>query len=458
MKTSVYRRSSSLALSRRDFLALMSVSAAGAMLGGCAVNPVTGRQQLMLLSEGQEIAIDQEHSPHQFSADFGVSRDGALNRYVGSLGAELASHSHRPEMPYSFQVVNANYINAYAFPGGTVGVTRGILLEMGDEAELVALLGHEVGHVNARHAAQRMTKGIFAQLAVVGAGVAVATSEDRQGLAPLVQTLGGLTAGALLAHYSRENEREADALGMEYAAKAGHNPAGMVGLHQMLMAQSQSKPNALELMFSTHPMSNERLATAENMAASRYREEQARPRNRERYQDNLAGLRRLRPAIEAQQVGEREMARERFVQAEPHFKKALELAPDDYPALLLMSRCQYGLGNKEEAARLAEAARQVYPAEPQALQVAGIARLGLGDNRTAHRYFEDYDRLLPGNPNTTFLKGVALENMGQTREASREYLRYLQQVGSGSQAGYAQQRLVEWGVLSPAPAPPQPAR
>ncbi|MFH7319013.1 M48 family metalloprotease [Desulfurivibrio sp. D14AmB] len=454
MNQPVYRRHSTPRLSRRDFLALMSASAAGLVLNGCAVNPVTGRQQLMLLSEEREIAIDREHSPHQFSADFGISRDGALNSYVGSLGAGLALHSHRPGMPYSFQVVNANYINAYAFPGGTVGVTRGILLELEDEAELVALLGHEIGHVNARHAAQRMSKGIFAQLAVVGAGVAVATSEDRQGLAPLVQTLGGLTAGALLAHYSRENEREADDLGMEYAARAGHNPAGMVGLHRMLVEQSRHKPNALQLMFSTHPMSSERLATAEDLVVSRYREEQGRARHRERYQDNLAALRRLRPAIEAQQAGEREMARENFGQAEPHLQRALTLAPDDYPGLLLMSRCQYGLGQKEEAARFAEAARAVYPEEPQALQVAGIARLGLGDSPTAHRYFEAYERLLPGNPNITFLKGVALENMGQNEAASREYLLYLRQVRDGGQSAYAHQRLVEWGVLSPPPAQP----
>ena len=458
MKKSVGRRALSPSLSRRDFLALMSASAVGVSLGGCAVNPVTGRQQLMLLSEGQEVAIDREQSPHQFSADFGITQDSGLNRYVGAMGDELASRSHRPEMPYSFQVVNANYINAYAFPGGSVALTRGIMLELEDEAELAALLGHEIAHVNARHAAQRMTKGIIAQLAVVGAGLAVAGSEDRQGLAPLVQTLGGLASGALLAHYSRENEREADDLGMEYAARAGHNPAGMVGLHRMLTEQAKNKPNALELMFSTHPMSSERLATAENTLAQRYPELRNTPRNRERYQDQIAGLRRLQPAIAAQQAGEKELARERFVQAEPHLQEALKLAPEDYPGLILMSRCQFGLGKKSEAVRYAEAARKVYPREPQALQLAGITRLASGDSQSAHRYFAAYDQLLPGNPNTTFLKGVALENMGQNQAAAREYLQYLQQAGSGGQTGYARQRLTDWGVLQPPPAPPKPAR
>lgn len=447
MKNSSLLRGRSPNLSRRDFLALMSVSAAGVVLGGCAVNPVTGRQQLMLLSEGQEVAIDREHSPHQLSADFGVSQDATLNGYIGSLGAELAGHSHRPGMPYSCQVVNANYVNAYAFPGGTIGVTRGIMLEMEDEATMAALLGHEIGHINARHSAQRMTQGIITQVALAGATAAVASSEDRQGLAPLVQTLGGLGAGALLASYSRDNEREADDLGMEYAERAGQNPAGMVELHQMLVVQSQRKPNALELMFSTHPMSSERLATAEHTMATRYRDRRDRPRNRERYQDNIAGLRRLKPAIEEQQAGEKEMAREKFAAAELHLKKSLTLAPDDYPGLLLMSRCQYGLGKKQDAVRYAEAARKVYPGEPQALQLAGIGRLGLNDHSTALQYFNEYDRRLPGNPNTIFLKGVALESMGRNQDAAREYLRYLQQAGNGGQSPYARQRLTDWGVI-----------
>lgn len=446
MTKPAHRRKTSVSLSRRDFLALMALST-GATLAGCAVNPVTGRQQLMLLSESQEVAIDREQSPHQFSADYGVSQDRGLNDYVDSLGGELAVRSHRPGMPYSCRVVNANYINAYAFPGGSVGVTRGIMLELDDEAELAALLGHEIGHVNARHSAQRLTQGLIAQMAVAGATVAVATSEDRQGLAPLVQTIGGLSAGALLAHYSRQNEREADDLGMEYAARAGQNPAGMVDLHRMLEEQGRRKPNAIELMFATHPMSSERRATAERQLEERYRQQQDRPRHRERYQDNIANLRQLKPAIEEQQAAEKEMAGEKFAAAEPHLRKSLELAPDDYPGLLLMSRCQYGLGKKKEAVRYAERAHEIYPEEPQALQLAGIARLETGDYATAHAYFNDYDQALPGNPNTTFLKGVALENLGQQREAARHYLDYLRQVGDAGQGSYAHQRLVEWGVL-----------
>ncbi|MGD8540943.1 MAG: M48 family metalloprotease, partial [Desulfobacteraceae bacterium] len=134
-------------LSRRRFIRL-SALAAGGLLTGCAVNPVTGRSQLMLVSEDQEIQLDRQNSPYQFSSDYGVVQDAALNRYIHQTGLKLAARTHRPQMPYSFRCVNATYVNAYAFPGGSIAATRGILLKLQNEAELAALLGHELGHVN----------------------------------------------------------------------------------------------------------------------------------------------------------------------------------------------------------------------------------------------------------------------------------------------------------------------
>lgn len=131
-------------------------------------------------------------------------------------------------MPYSFRAVNASYVNAYAFPSGSIAATRGILLKLDDEAELQALLGHEVGHVAARHSAEQQSKVLLAQLAVVGAAAALSKSEYRN-YSGVTEVLGGLGATALLAHYSREAEREGDSLGIAYAAKSGANPARMVG-------------------------------------------------------------------------------------------------------------------------------------------------------------------------------------------------------------------------------------
>ena len=127
-------------ITRRDFLWLSSMATAGLMVG-CATNPVTGKSQFMLVSEDDEIKLDQQNSLIQFSADYGPVQDQKLNDYINRTGKNLAKQTHRPHLPYSFRAVNATYVNAYAFPGGSIAATRGILLALDNEAELAALLG-----------------------------------------------------------------------------------------------------------------------------------------------------------------------------------------------------------------------------------------------------------------------------------------------------------------------------
>jgi predicted Zn-dependent protease len=429
---------------RRDFLWLASVSTAG-MVTGCATNPVTGNRQLMLVSESQEIQMDKENSPHQFSSDLGRTQDTQLNHYLNQVGQDLAASSHRPDMPYSFQAVNATYVNAYAFPGGSIAATRGILLELDNEAELAGLMGHEIGHVNARHTGERMSKGILANLLVTGAAI-YAESQDSD-WTPLIGLGGNIAAGALLAHYSRNDEREADALGMEYMANLGYDPEGMVGLMEVLVGLSEHKPSALETMFSTHPMSDERLATAEETASTKYQSMAGSSLYKERYMDNTARLRRIRDAIESLQDGEEFMTQKQYSKAEGFFQDALRVAPDDYAALVLMSKCQLALNDSREAERYAEKAKSVYPEEAQAHQVSGIAKMGQNRFTAAYEEFDSYDRLLPGNPGVTFLKGYTLEHTGDKEGAAQEYYRYLQSVNQGEQAKFAHDRLVNWGYI-----------
>ena len=157
-------------LTRRDFMKLAALAAVSTA-AGCAANPVTGQSQLMLVGEGEEIQVDKVNSPHQFSADYGVSQDAALNAYVAGVGASLARVTHRAQMPYRFSVVNATYANAYAFPGGSIAITRGILAELDNEAELAGLIGHELGHVNARHTAARLSTSKILGALVGGASL-----------------------------------------------------------------------------------------------------------------------------------------------------------------------------------------------------------------------------------------------------------------------------------------------
>lgn len=411
---------------------------------GCATNPVTGQRQLMLVSEEQEIAIDRERAPYQFSEDYGPLQNQRLNQYINNVGLKLASKSHRPHMPYSFRGVNAVYINAYAFPGGSIAATRGILVELETEAAMAALLGHEIGHVNARHTAEQMSKGLLAQLFVGGASIFA----SAYGYGNLAQQLGMLGAGALLAHYSRDNEREADALGMEYMVRAGYNPKGMVELMELLLRQSRHDMGPAQLLFATHPMSQERYDTAVQRAQTKYADAMASlPLYKERFMDNMAPLRAQKRPIKLFQQAHTKLMHKKPGEAERLFKQGLRLAPNDYAGLLMMAKCQLVQDKIREGYAYAKEANSVYPEEPQSYLVKGVAGLKLKRFDEAYQDLDKYDKLLPGNPNVTFYKGFALEHMGRRDEAARAYYAYLQRVRRGERAKYAYTRLVEWGYL-----------
>ena len=355
-------------LSRREFLA-MTAMAAASVATGCAVNPVTGRSQFMIMDEKEEIAIDKQNAPHQFSADYGNAQDPGLQAYIEEAGKRLVPVTHRTHMPYNFHCVNANYVNAYAFPGGSIACTRGILLEIANESELAALLGHELGHVNARHTAASMSKAQAASIAV--GGLAILTSVAvGSGAGNLAGQLGQLGSGALLASYSRDNERQADHLGMEYMTHAGYGPQGMVGLMDMLNNMNQHQASMTQLLFATHPMSSERYETSVHQAKSDYKKFDGQPLYRQRYMDNTAGLRKIKDAIHKMQDGETAMAKEKYDEAETLFSQALGKAPDDYVGLLLMAKCKLVQGKDAEAERYATGAKKAYPAEAQAYHIS----------------------------------------------------------------------------------------
>jgi predicted Zn-dependent protease len=428
-------------MTRREFLRLSSLTAAG-LAAGCATNPVTGKSQLMLVSEDEEIQIDKQNSPYQFSADYGTVQDKMLNDYIDRTGKKIAAQTHRKHMPYNFHVVNAIYVNAYAFPGGTIACTRGILLSLENEAELSALLGHELGHVNARHTAEQMSKGMLTQ-AVVG-GLAVAAGTQGAVYGNMASQLGQLGAGALLASYSRDNERQADALGMEYMVRAGYSAQGMVGLMDVLRSMGKHQPSTIELMFSTHPMSDERYRTAVETADTKYKSAKEKPLYRERYLDNTARLRSQKEAIDEMQKGQQEMVANNFSAADVHLRKAIKLAPSDYTALVMMSMSQLVQKKWTVGRQYAEMAQKVYPAEPQAYHLSGFAKIQMQDYEGALEEFSIYDQKLPGNPNTVFFKGYAYEGMKKYPQAGREYQRYLQFIQQGDYARHAYQRLREW--------------
>ena len=396
----------------------------------------------MLVSQSQELAFDQQLAPRQFSADFGPVQDASLNAYVTQVGKELGRASHRPTMPYNFRALNAVIANAYTFPAGSIGISRGLLLSMQSESELAGVLGHEVGHVASRHSAQRMSMGYLTQAAVAGVTLYVQHEDERY--TDLAMGLGAVSAGALLARYSRSDEREADALGMEYMVKAGHNPKGMPDLMETLMQQERRTPSMFELLFATHPLTRERLDNVRAQMRSDYASAASLDAQRERYMDRTADLRKQGDAIRQMEKGQMAMAKKKLPQAETHLRTALKQAPDDYAGLILMSRCLAAQQRPKEAEAYARQAKRVAPREPQAQLLAGSLALQQGRPGDAIGPLKAYDRFLPNNPDVVFLLGLSHEQIGQRQPAARAFRRYAQLAPSGRQIPYVSQRLTEW--------------
>src|SRR5437667_3452842 len=226
---------------------------------GCARNPVTGKRQIVLVSESQEIAIGQQSDP-QVREEYGVIENVALQAYVQSLGRKLVAVSHRPNLEWHFTVVDSPVVNAFAIPGGYVYLTRGILAYLGNEAELAGVMGHEIGHVTARHSVRQMTRE---QLAQIGLGVGSVLSPTFGQFGNLAQS----SAGLLFLRFSRDNEREADRLGVEYAARAAYDPREVSNFFEVLGRLSAAGDReTIPGWLSTHPDPPERVQTTRMLA------------------------------------------------------------------------------------------------------------------------------------------------------------------------------------------------
>jgi len=247
----------------------------------CATNPVTGKRGMSLLSEAEELAIGQQ-ADVEIRREMGVYDDEALQKYVSDIGLELARHSHRPNLPWSFTIVDNPAINAFALPGGYIYVTRGILAYLGDESELAGVLGHEIGHVTARHAAQAYTRQ-----AQAGVGLAI-LSIFVPSTRPFTD-LGATGLNVFFLKHGRDAELEADRLGVEYGSAAGWDPEGVPRFLATLARVDAMSERGLPNWLSTHPDPGSRVEKAEPVA-DKFQSETATKRNRDQYLERLSGL------------------------------------------------------------------------------------------------------------------------------------------------------------------------
>ena len=226
----------------------------------CAVNPVTGQHQVSLLSEAQEIALGAEEHPN-ILAEYGPLEAPSLDRYVVRVGEALVRVSHRPHLAYHFTVLDSPILNAFALPGGYIYLTRGLLAELNNEAELAGVVGHEIGHVTARHGAQRYTQAAGYQLL---RGLAVAL---QPGLANWTQ-LSDLAFSAAVSGYGRGNELQADQIGLEYAAAAGYDTEQLHHFFETLLRQERDAgQGGFHGLFASHPDTRQRIERLRARAA-----------------------------------------------------------------------------------------------------------------------------------------------------------------------------------------------
>jgi len=223
----------------------------------CAVNPATGKREIMLVSEGQELAMGKQYD-QQLVAELGLYDDPALAGYVQQLGLRLAALSERPQLPWAFRLVDDPVVNAFAVPGGYIYITRGIMVHMGSEAQLVSVLGHEIGHVTARHTAQQITQQ---QLVGLGLGIGSLFSPTAAGIA-------SVGAQVLFLKFSRDDESQADELGFRYMRAARYDPREAADVFAQLARVSGTSGSRLPEWQSTHPDPENRRGKALARAAT----------------------------------------------------------------------------------------------------------------------------------------------------------------------------------------------
>lgn len=259
-----------MGLSRRHFLG-GTAACSGLALCGCSQNPATGRSLFTPLAGSiqSDVSIGQREQGKLIEAFGGVYEDRKLQSYVDTIGRRLAAQSEFPDLPYTFTIADSPIVNAFALPGGPIVITRGLLALADSEAELASVLGHEIGHVTARHSAERQGQALLAQIGLMG--LAMATG-SRQ-----VADIASTGAAAFLQSYSRKQEMEADSLGARYLDRAGYEVDAMVGFLDSLYAQSKVEAAMMGLpegkvdefnMMATHPRTRDRVEAASRIAAA----------------------------------------------------------------------------------------------------------------------------------------------------------------------------------------------
>ena len=410
----------------------LSLVALLVFLSGCAVNPVTGKRELSLVSEAQEIQIGTENYAFMQQSGGGeYDVDPELTAYVQRVGGKLAAVSDR-QLPYEFVVLNSSVPNAWALPGGKIAINRGLLTEMESEAELAAVLGHEIVHAAAKHSARQMSRGMLLQVAVVGTAITTSNS----GYSDLA--IGGASVGAQLINqaYGRDAELESDLYGMRYMSRAGYDPQGAVELQQTFVALSEDRQTDwLTGLFASHPPSQDRVDANKRTAATLPAGGES---GRESYAAAMKKTLDAKPAYDAYDEGRKALADDDQERAAEKAEEAIALFPEEAHFYGLRGDARYLAGEYELAVRNYDVAIRRREDFFQYHLQRGMANEKLGNDETAIADLERSVELFPtaiayyGLGNLEAKRGnvdkaieyytPVAEGRGETAEAAREKL------------------------------------
>lgn len=363
------------------------------------------------MSEAQELEAGRtQYAPSRQMQGGDYRLDPALTTYVNEVGQRLAKVSDR-SLPYEFQIINDSTPNAWALPGGKIAVNRGLLLELENEAELAAVLGHEIVHAAARHGAKGMERGLLLQGAVLAAGVAAGGS-DYANLAVGAASLG---AGLISQRYSREAELEADEYGIRYMVRAGYDPMAAVRLQEVFVRLAQDqRQDWLSGLFASHPPSQERVENNRRLVAAL--KVRGGMLGEERYRHMTAPLMSSKRAYEAYEEGRKALGKKRTQEALNLAEEAIRIEPREALFYGLRGDVRFEQGHYRQAEQDYDKAMQRDPAFFRHPLRRGLVREKLGDRTGAEQDLQASLKLLPTATAYYGLGRLALDG-GQRRQA-----------------------------------------
>ncbi len=401
------------------------------LASGCAENPVTGDTEFSLVSASQEVEIGRtNYGPSQQQQGGKYTVDPDLSVYVSSVGRKLAAVSDRSKLPYEFVVLNNSVPNAWALPGGKIAINRGLMLLLEDEAQLAAVLSHEIVHAAARHGASQMSQATLLGLGVAAAGAVSQGSEYGQ----LVGMGAGLGASTFQAKYGRQQELDSDYYGIEYMSRAGYEPKAAIELQEKFVELSKSRDsNWLSNLFASHPPSQERVAKNR----SRSSKFPSGTRNKQAYKKAIYQIRKDKAAYDINDKAQKALADGNLNAALALTDKAIKMQPEEAQFLITRGQAQLAKKQVQNAEKNFSKATALNPDYFLSYLSLGLTQKKRSNIASAEKSLEKAAKLLKTTVGEYHLGEIALQR-GQGSKAIKHFKYAAQDKGKIGQAAKGQ--------------------